>query len=113
MSLLRKALLSRPRIDDKRAASLGSLAAALVTRFDRTSQLKDLDEAILLYHEALALSPDDRSGLLDNLCAALLTRFDKTTQSQDFRDAVMLRSESLGLDLTESESQFDDVRTAH
>jgi hypothetical protein len=59
---------------------LNNLAAEVLTRFEQQVHCKDIDEAIALHREALALqgqSHADCSMSLDNLVASVLTRFKK------------------------------------
>lgn len=51
---LRESLQLRPRLHSCRSESLHHLATALITRFDRTGQVADLEEAIRLRGELLA-----------------------------------------------------------
>jgi tetratricopeptide (TPR) repeat protein len=76
--------------------SLNNLALVLSKRFDKTGQLADLEEAIVLNREALELLPPpnpDRSISLNNLALVLSKRFDKTGQLADLEEAIHLRHE--------------------
>jgi hypothetical protein len=85
VSLHRNALVLRPKNHLKRSASQNSLALALVARFHHAQELRDIDEGILLYHEAPILMPESTNR--PELSMALLTRFCKTHQIIDLRDA--------------------------
>ena len=77
--------------------SLSNLASALGTRFSRTGELADLDEAVRLLREALILRPAPhsmRSHSLNNLATALDTRFTQTGQIDDLDEAISLHREA-------------------
>lgn len=97
VSLLRDALILQPRLDAQRSASLSGLAMALMTRFTLTSRLQDLDEAILLFSEALELPLENRPNFMTNLSAALLIKYHQTAQFQDFESAVHWRRTAIVL----------------
>jgi CHAT domain-containing protein len=79
---------------------LNNLAAQLSTRFDHRGNAEDLDEAMALHSEALALRPvghTDRSSSLNNLANQLSTRFDHRGNAEDLDEAIALHSEALAL----------------
>lgn len=98
VSLHREALDLQGGSHADRPFFLGGLAKSLVMRFYRTNQLHDLDEAILLYHEAIpisyALAHSERLCLHSNLTAALLARFQKTTQPPDLCDTISMHTQA-------------------
>jgi CHAT domain-containing protein/tetratricopeptide (TPR) repeat protein len=79
---------------------LGNLAIQLSTRFDHRGDAKDLDQAIALAREALALHPvghTDRSKSLGNLASLLSTRFHHRGDAKDLDQAIALHREALAL----------------
>ncbi|KAG2746782.1 hypothetical protein P692DRAFT_20739488 [Suillus brevipes Sb2] len=80
--------------------SLNDLALGLSTRFDHRGNAEDLDLAIALQREALALQPvghPDRSTLLNDLTVQLSTRFDHRGKAEDLDLAIALGREALAL----------------
>ncbi|KAG2130307.1 CHAT domain-containing protein [Suillus bovinus] len=75
-----------------RGQLLGNLAVMLGTRFERRGSDKDLDDAIALCREALALRPS-----LNNLANRLSSRFDHRGNGKDLDDAIALCREALDL----------------
>ncbi|KAG1809808.1 CHAT domain-containing protein [Suillus plorans] len=72
----------------------------LGTRFERRGNDKDLDEAIEVQMEALALHPVghiDRSKSLSNLANGLSSRFDHRGNDEDLDEAIALDREALAL----------------
>jgi len=85
---------------DDQSRILSNLGGALNEKFDRFGQLKDLDEAISLHHEALDLRPTahpDRSISLNNLAIALYTRFKQLGRGEDLDKAILLHRSALDL----------------
>ncbi|KAG1819875.1 hypothetical protein DFJ58DRAFT_673309, partial [Suillus subalutaceus] len=83
-----------------RSSSLGSLANGLSTRFDHRGNGEDLDEAIALHREALALLPvshTDRSMSLNNLASQLSTCFHHRGNDEDLNQAIAFQREALAL----------------
>ena len=69
-----------------------------MTQFERSSQLKDLEEAISLHREALDLllaSHPRRSGSLNNLASASKTRFELSGHLEDLEEAISLHRGAL------------------
>ena len=54
--LCREALTFLPQDHQDYYTSLGNLALAVWTRFERAGRIEDLEEAIALYHDALTLT---------------------------------------------------------
>jgi uncharacterized protein YaiI (UPF0178 family) len=80
--------------------SLNNLAVQLSTRFDHRGNAEDLDEAIALHREALALRQVGhtyRSSSLNNLANRLSTRFDHRGNAEDLDEAIALHREALVL----------------
>jgi hypothetical protein len=72
-----------------RHMSLDKLAYALWARFKQTHQLKDMEEAVMLYHKALCLWPCHHVCLLQlhiNLICFLLTQFNLTGKLEDLEE---------------------------
>ncbi|KAF8177479.1 CHAT domain-containing protein [Mycena galopus ATCC 62051] len=80
--------------------ALHNLATALKTRFDQRGDSKDLEEAIELHREALALHVPPhphRGGSLNDLANALETRFEQKKKLNDIDEAIELHREALAL----------------
>ncbi|ETW80194.1 hypothetical protein HETIRDRAFT_428431 [Heterobasidion irregulare TC 32-1] len=95
----RSALLT-PHPD--RSASLNNLGNAVRKRFEKTGQVEDLEQAISLHRDSLALCPAPhpyRLAYMNNLACALLTRFDQIGQAEDLEDAISLHRTSLMLSI--------------
>ncbi|MEU6408167.1 tetratricopeptide repeat protein [Microbispora sp. NPDC046933] len=74
-------LSATPADHPQRALCLSSLGIVLLTRFERTGAMADLDEAIQRGRQAVQLTPADhpnRIGILNNLRNALQSRPDRT-----------------------------------
>ncbi|KAG1823180.1 CHAT domain-containing protein [Suillus variegatus] len=79
---------------------LVNLAGLLGTRFEHRGNDKDLDQAIVLQTEALALLPvgdTTRYMPLNNLAVHLSTRFDRRGNDDDLDQAIALHGEVLAL----------------
>ncbi|KAG1729051.1 hypothetical protein EDD22DRAFT_974044 [Suillus occidentalis] len=84
----------------KRWLFIEHLAVRLSTRFDHRGNVEDLDQAIVLAREALALRPvghTDRSSSLNNLAVRLSTRFHRRGNAEDLDQAIALGREALAL----------------
>jgi CHAT domain-containing protein/tetratricopeptide (TPR) repeat protein len=79
-----------------RSGPLINLANQLYTRFEHRGNDEDLDEAIALHREWLALHPD-RSSSLSNLANQLSIRFDHRGNVEDLEEAITLDREALAL----------------
>ncbi|KAH8111135.1 TPR-like protein [Phellopilus nigrolimitatus] len=96
--LHRDALRLRPPGHPDRSSSLNNLAVALRTRFKQTGQkilqtgqMEDLEESIVLHHDALQLLPPghpDHSEFLSNLGRAMWTRFEKSDRVEDLEESL-------------------------
>lgn len=74
------------------------MAGALWTRFGRTGQLADLDEAVTFGRDAVAATPPDHPEhpqRLATLSAALQTRFGRTGQQADLDGALSAAREAV------------------
>ncbi|KAG0700837.1 CHAT domain-containing protein [Suillus ampliporus] len=80
-----------------RGQLLWYLDSMLLTRFERQGNNRDLDEAIALQMEVLALHPIDRASSLNNLANRLWTRFEHRGNVQDLDGAIALHREALAL----------------
>ncbi|KAG2738703.1 hypothetical protein P692DRAFT_201873766, partial [Suillus brevipes Sb2] len=84
-------------------AILNNLALRLSTRFDHRGNAEDLDQAIALLREALALlallpvGHTDRSSSLNNLANRLSIRFYHRGNAEDLDQAIALAMEALAL----------------
>jgi hypothetical protein len=77
-----------------------NLENALQTHFEQLGSSKDLDEAIDLHCQALALCPPphpDHSSSLNNLSNALQTCFEQLGFSKDLGEAIDLNCQALAL----------------
>ena len=78
--------------------SLNSLAVDLSARCNRLGNMEDLDEAIVLYREALNLRPQghpDRSMSLNNPANELSARYKQPGVIKDLDVAIALAGEAL------------------
>ncbi|KAJ6572878.1 CHAT domain-containing protein [Mycena vulgaris] len=71
----------------------------LHSRFEQEGDVRDLNEAIKLYREAVAFHtlPDPDDATLNNLAAALLARFRQLGDSEDLDNAIKLHQEVVAL----------------
>ncbi|KAG2737643.1 hypothetical protein P692DRAFT_20570486, partial [Suillus brevipes Sb2] len=79
---------------------LGNLSNILSIRFERRGNTGDLDQAIALGREALALHPvghTDRSKSLNHLANRLFTLFHLQGNAEDLDQAIALQREALAL----------------
>ena len=82
------------------ATLLSNLGLGLQTRYERDGRAADLDEAIELSREALALTPPDspdRAGRLSNLGSGLQTRYERAGRPADLDEAIERGREALAL----------------
>ncbi|KDR69060.1 hypothetical protein GALMADRAFT_77866, partial [Galerina marginata CBS 339.88] len=82
------------------AMSIKNSATTTETDFDDASQLRELDEAVLLTRQAPELQTPAHplhSESLDNLANAFTTRFQKGGQSADLDEAISLHRKALKL----------------
>ncbi|KAG1747724.1 CHAT domain-containing protein [Suillus lakei] len=79
-----------------RGQLLGNLSTVLLTRFERRGSSQDLDEAMTLIRETLALYPR-RSMSLNTLANGLIARFEQRGNYQDLDEAIVLHREALAL----------------
>ncbi|THG94579.1 hypothetical protein EW026_g6920 [Hermanssonia centrifuga] len=89
---------------DAAASSLYLFGDALILRFERTEDLRDVEEAIESYGNALVLTPDDdpmHCRLLKKLMEALLLRFRELGRKDDIDEAVRRQREIISLSQTE------------
>ncbi|KAG2147833.1 CHAT domain-containing protein [Suillus bovinus] len=83
-----------------RSKSFNNLANQLSSRFRHRGNGEDLDQAIALQREAVALCPvghTDRSSSLGNLANQLSSRFDHQGNGEDLDQAFALQREALAL----------------
>src|SRR5579871_6687221 len=84
-------LVSSVLPDSLRAALYGFLAFELISRFDRTGSMDDLNRAITMNEQAVAWTPEDhpnRGAMLTNLGNVLQRRFDRTGSMDDLNRAI-------------------------
>ena len=80
-----------PRRPPRPRQCLSNLGVALRTRFERTGDQADLDEAVTAGRHAVAATPPDhpdRAGRLSNLGVALRARFERTGGQADLDEAI-------------------------
>ncbi|WP_243407941.1 tetratricopeptide repeat protein, partial [Frankia canadensis] len=80
--------------------TLSNLGIALRTRYERTGQVTDLDDAINTGQAAVDTTPTDhpdRAGYLSNLGIALRTRYERTGQVTDLDDAIEVYRKGVGV----------------
>ncbi|KAG1762363.1 CHAT domain-containing protein [Suillus occidentalis] len=99
--LLRRVVLEFcPRDNNHRPKALDRLAWALLTRFNQTGNIDDLDECIKCGREAKSLCPEDhseRDSYLNNLASSLRSRFNHQGNFNDLTEAITLYEEALRL----------------
>ncbi|KAG1842269.1 hypothetical protein DFJ58DRAFT_732128 [Suillus subalutaceus] len=84
---------------------LGNLAVMLQTRFERRGNEEDLDQAIALQRDGLALCPvghTDHLKLLNNLANGLSFCFEHRGNDEDLDQAIVLHAEALASFLVSS-----------
>ncbi|KAG8904984.1 hypothetical protein FRB99_000898 [Tulasnella sp. 403] len=84
--------------DPDRPAVLNNLGCALVTHYDTSGKILDVEEAISHHRKAISLRPEnhpDRPSSLSNLAGALITRYKKLGDTRDVEEAVVCAREAL------------------
>ncbi|KAF8436638.1 CHAT domain-containing protein [Boletus edulis BED1] len=110
ITLLQKLVKSVSNWDARYCAGLKNLGVALLWRFERLGELRDLEDAISTYRDAVHLTPDghpDKPGRLNNLGHSFIARFE-----MPFRHTGMpARFERLGelRDLEDAISTYRDA----
>ena len=97
-----------------RSMSLHNLAVDLSTRYNQSGGIEDLNEAILLGRDALALQPSwqpGRSQSLDNLTHNLHTRFTRLSQPYDKEELFSLYLDLAYPHLIVSSTELSVART--
>ncbi|KAJ6512345.1 CHAT domain-containing protein [Mycena vulgaris] len=111
VQLYREALALCPASHPDRATSLSNLGNSVqvrfqnlgnsvLARFQQRGVPVDIDEAVQLHREALALRPaphPDRAASLSNLAISVLERFQHRGDAADIDEAVQLQREALAL----------------
>jgi tetratricopeptide (TPR) repeat protein len=92
---LREAVQFLPADHLAKPSTLKLLGDSLLLRFERLSDLNDIQEALLILTEAANLSPDIDPN--NDLAYCLVCRFWKVGDLTDLRDAVMMFESSAGL----------------
>ncbi|WP_161331723.1 CHAT domain-containing protein [Streptomyces sp. SID5789] len=87
------------------ASCLSDLGGALLARFDRLSDDRDLEEAVRVGRESVAAGGPDQAHLLGNLCNSLTTRFERFGSAADLDEAITLSRASL-----RARTEWDDGR---
>ncbi|KAL5478973.1 hypothetical protein ACEPAI_2260 [Sanghuangporus weigelae] len=80
-----------PRGHPERANPLQNLARGLRERYKRCRDIGDLERAIALYEEALALLPDDHPDRpINSLASCLRSRFEHSGRIDDLEESIKL-----------------------
>ena len=81
-----------PAAQPEFARRLSVLGVALLTRFQRTGDPEDIDNALAAVRRAAQLAADDRNidMYLSNLCAILKTRYEHTRDAGDLDEAISI-----------------------
>ncbi|KAJ7445350.1 hypothetical protein B0H11DRAFT_431348 [Mycena galericulata] len=82
------------------STSLSSLASALLTHFEQTGQLADLEESNAVHRQALELRPGSHPNpcsSLNNLANALWMRFRQSGQLADLEESIAFHRQALEL----------------
>ncbi|KAL4760559.1 CHAT domain-containing protein [Aspergillus foveolatus] len=85
---------------DTFTGAVSTLANILYTRYLRTGDTRDLDEALLRLHEALAAVPEHELTAVDlqgNLANMLRSRYDRQGKDEDLNEAIRLAKKALDL----------------
>ncbi|KAJ7731070.1 tetratricopeptide repeat-containing protein [Mycena metata] len=80
------------------AIELNSAAQVLQTRFEQQGNTKDIEDAIVLFREAVALSTQshpNRDSFLHNLGTAVKSRFERRGDRKDMDEAIELLNQAL------------------
>ncbi|KAL3429316.1 CHAT domain-containing protein [Aspergillus tetrazonus] len=96
---------------DTFTGAVSTLANILYTRYLRTGDTRDLDEALLRLHEALAGVPEHELTAVDlqgNLANILRSRYDRQGKDEDLSEAIRLAKKAL--DLTPGKHQDRAMR---
>ncbi|WP_437521387.1 CHAT domain-containing protein [Sorangium sp. So ce726] len=99
----RQAVNSASMGDPKRTRILGTLGNSLRHQYNHTGRMEDLEEAIAVYRQALAVTSPDRlhrPEALLSLARALHTRHEATGSMEDLQEAVTVCREALELSRT-------------
>ena len=99
LGYLERAAASCTALSRSSSLALSNLASALTKRFETTGDLADLQRAIDLYEQALALSDSgpDRAGRISDYATALGIRYDRIRDPQDLTRAMTSLKEAEAL----------------
>ncbi|KAH6648897.1 CHAT domain-containing protein [Truncatella angustata] len=98
--MARQAVDLTPIDHANRAWQLGGLGSKLHSRYKRTGETEDLQEALQIARQALDLTPVDhpaRAGQLDNLERTLSSQYKRTGKTEDLQEAIQIARQALGL----------------
>jgi hypothetical protein len=93
-----QAVASTPDDHPNRGGRLNNLGTALLSRFEITRSIDDLNRAIRIIEQALAFTPEDHSdrvGILNNLESVLQSRFEMTGSMNDLNQAIAMREQAV------------------
>ena len=83
-----------------RSSFLNNLASAVLTCYEQSGEMEDLEEAITYHHEAITLRPPghpNRSASLNHLANVILTRYEQLGSLKDLEEMITYHHEALDL----------------
>ncbi|KAA1472340.1 hypothetical protein DENSPDRAFT_821087 [Dentipellis sp. KUC8613] len=98
ITLLRRSVALTPSNDPSRLPRLAILGASLSSRFKRSRDIEDLNDAITALREAVSLTPSqepNRPSRLGNLASALSSRFERLGDITDIHEAISALREAV------------------
>ncbi|KAJ7277231.1 hypothetical protein C8J57DRAFT_1581528 [Mycena rebaudengoi] len=81
-------------------ARLNNLGSSLLGRFERLGDLSDLNKSIMMFEDAVRLTPDghpDKPARLNNLGISLLRRFERLGDLSDLNKSIMMFEDAVRL----------------
>ncbi|GAW17394.1 hypothetical protein ANO14919_068510 [Xylariales sp. No.14919] len=92
-------LHARKAVNRKKSATLlNNLGTALLSRYESTGNVKDLQDAISTTYEAIRTTPDNHVDLparLGNISNMVLREYERTKEEKDLEDAVSYAREAV------------------
>ncbi|KAJ7889806.1 hypothetical protein B0H14DRAFT_2336561 [Mycena olivaceomarginata] len=79
---------------------LADLGMSLLCRFERLGDLSDINKCLLMFEDAVQLTPDghpDKPGMLNNLGNSLLGRFERLGDLSDINKSVLMFEDAVAL----------------
>ncbi|KAF5227665.1 hypothetical protein FAUST_11634 [Fusarium austroamericanum] len=96
--MARKAIESTPDDHPNLAGRLNNLGNQLKSRYERTGEIKDLEEAIKMARKAIESTPNDHpdlATLLNNLGNRLSRRYERTGEMKDLEEAIKMARKAI------------------